>query len=815
MTPATMTLLEQTSTTLFAPGTVAEMRILNTPRDGTVSGYFDSPQPFVKAAAAWSGKAPAVYCTLNPCTPALLARAANRLKTRVKTTTADHDIVRRVWLPLDFDPVRPADISSTDVEHATALERTAACTTWLRERGWPQPVRADSGNGGHALYQIDLPNDDASRTLLKTCLEVLALYFTDGAVSLDVSVFNAARIWKCYGTMACKGDNVPERPHRLAHILDVPPTLSCVTRDQLDALAALLPAPPTTTPKRGTTHDAFDLRQWIATHGLSVAKEGVWQQTGYRWELNPCPWNSAHTNGAAFVVQFASGAIAAGCHHNGCQGNDWHALRDLYEPGWQTRRVTVNGTTQQAGAEPTAHNGTQPQGGPALTPRNVADTLFTDTFNAMAFVADHGKNLRYCYPWKTWLVWTGTHWQRDTSGEVMRLAKHTIKHLARRVEAMDDAKQIAMFLAHIKSSLSTVKLRALLENAQSEAGIAVQPQDLDTHVWLLNCTNGTIDLTTGKKRDHDPKDMLTKCLPVPYDPNARCPKWLAFLEKAMQGSAEMIKYLQRTTGYTLTGSTREQCLFLCHGPTKTGKSTYLALLRALLAAYGKQTDISTFLHKDRPEVRNDLADLAGARYVYAVESQEGKRLAEGLVKQMTGGVDGMKARFLYEELFEFQPQFKAYIGTNHLPTIKDADDAIWERIRRIPFVVQIPKEDRDKDLEAKLKEELPGIVAWAVRGCLEWQKLGDLQEPPQVVDATQEYRSEMDTVARFLEECCRFHADFRIKAGDLHKAFLTWCEGTGRPSLSLKELGSRLEKKGFEKHTSNFVWRLGLALKDN
>jgi putative DNA primase/helicase len=306
----------------------------------------------------------------------------------------------------------------------------------------------------------------------------------------------------------------------------------------------------------------------------------------------------------------------------------------------------------------------------------------------------------------------------------------------------------------------------------------------------------------GGSQDPDDPDTMTA-----LDPENR--------QKADKRAQELIDYLQRAAGYTLTGSTSEQCLFLCHGVTKTGKSTYLVTLRRLMGPYGKQTEMQTFMHKDRPEVRNDLADLAGARFVYAVESQEGKRLAEGLVKQMTGGVDGMKARFLYEELFEFKPQFKAYIGTNHLPIIKDTDDAIWERIRRIPFLVQIPKEDRDKGLEETLATELPGILAWAVRGCREWQRLNDLQEPAQVLDATRAYRSEMDTVARFPEECCRFHQDFRIKMGDLYAAFLTWCEGTGVPFLTIVELGKRLDARGIEKRTSNYVWRLGVTLKDS
>jgi hypothetical protein len=359
-------MIQQTATTLFAPGTVAEMRILNTPRQGVVSGYFDHPAPFVQAAEQWSGKAPAVYATLNPCIPALLARSANRLKDRVKTTTSDKDIVTRCWFPIDFDPTRPADISATEAEHNAALHRAEACTTWLTARGWPAPVAADSGNGGHRLYRIDLPNDAASTDLLKRCLEALALYFSDQEVTLDLTVFNAARVWKVYGTMACKGDNLPERPHRLARLLDVPSPLACVTQQQLEDLAALLPAPAAAPPRRGMTPQggSFDLRQWIAAHGVPVVAEGPWQQSGYRWVLNPCPWDGAHTNRSAFVVQFASGAIAAGCHHNGCHGNDWHALRTLYEPGWQPGSPPA---TFQVGGSPSAttNTSTPPPQGPA------------------------------------------------------------------------------------------------------------------------------------------------------------------------------------------------------------------------------------------------------------------------------------------------------------------------------------------------------------------------------------------------------------------------------------------------------------------
>jgi putative DNA primase/helicase len=465
---------------------------------------------------------------------------------------------------------------------------------------------------------------------------------------------------------------------------------------------------------------------------------------------------------------------------------------------------------------------------------------YSDFTNARALVRDHGAQLRYCYPWKSWLVWTGTHWQRDTSGEVMRLAKATVKKLAHRVADLgdddpDEKKKIAALMAHIKSSLSTAKLRAMVECAQSEPGIAVQPEELDTDPWLLNCANGTLDLRTGELRDHAQADLLTKCVPIDYVPTAQCHGWQKFLWRIMGGSPDadspdmregeltqrqaaddrargLIDFLQRAVGYTLTGSTREQCLFILHGITKTGKTTFLATLRRLYGPYGQQADMETFMHKDRPEVRNDLAALAGSRFVSAVESQEGKRLAENLIKQLTGGVDVLTARFLFQEHFTFKPQFKVFLGTNHKPVIKDTDSAIWERIRLVPFTVQIPVDERDKTLDERLQHELPGILAWAVRGCLAWQKLNDLKPPEPVVQATASYRSEMDAIGRFLDECCIVSPHVRVKMGDLYTAYKQWCERTGEVAVSLMALGKRLDAQQFEKKTSGGIWRVGLGL---
>jgi putative DNA primase/helicase len=448
------------------------------------------------------------------------------------------------------------------------------------------------------------------------------------------------------------------------------------------------------------------------------------------------------------------------------------------------------------------------------TPSQAAEEEYpySDAFNALRLVQAHRQEMRYCSAWKAWLTWTGTHWQRDTTGQLVRWQRATVKALGADLPGLGDDDTNKLLL-HIKASLQTTRLEAAVRQAQSWEGISIAPACFDADPWVLNCLNGTLDLKTGDLRPHQPADLLTKCLPIAYDAEAHCPQWITFLEKVMQGNAELIVFLQRALGYSLTGSTQEQCFFLLHGPTKTGKSTFLHIAKALLGPYGTQAEMSTFLHKDRDTVRNDLADLAGMRLVCAIETDEGKRLAEALIKQLTGGTDTIKARFLFEEYFEYRPQFKVFLATNHKPKVNPTDDALWERIRLIPFTVQIPTGNRDKQLEDKLRTELPGILAWAVRGCRAWHNQHGLGEPVAVIEATQHYRDEMDAVGRFLEECCLIDAKVRVKAGDLYDAYKTWCETTGESWITLTAMGNQLEERGFEKKVSGgYVWRLGIGL---
>ena len=337
------------SNPLFLPDHVYELRMPKT-RQGTVSGYFQDPIALYRAAKGWDGRVPGVYVTLNPVNPALLARAKNRIQTHAKVTTSDTDILRRVWLLIDCDPVRPADISSTEAEHQAAMMRAGEIQAWLTSLGWPEPIRADSGNGAHLLYRIDLPNDAISRDLVKAVLEVLALKFSDADVTVDTSVYNPARINKLYGTMACKGDSTEDRPHRRSQILSIPHELIPVPHDLLLSLATLRPADPRSV-YQGMNGQRFDLHEFMQRHNLVVAREKPWSG-GTVYELETCPFNPDHVRDSS-IIQFASGALAFQCFHNSCQAHHWQELRNQLEPdrSRHTHRASSTSSTEPIRAE--------------------------------------------------------------------------------------------------------------------------------------------------------------------------------------------------------------------------------------------------------------------------------------------------------------------------------------------------------------------------------------------------------------------------------------------------------------------------------
>ena len=343
--------------------------------------------------------------------------------------------------------------------------------------------------------------------------------------------------------------------------------------------------------------------------------------------------------------------------------------------------------------------------------------------------------------------------------------------------------------------------------SNSEAKI----DQLDCDPFLLNVENGTIDLRTGKLRPHRADDFITKLAPIKFDPDASCPRFEAFLDQIFDGDQELIRFLQRALGYSLTGVATEQVFFLLFGTGANGKSTLMELLALGLGDYALAAPPGLLLAKKWEGHPTDLADLFGARMVITSEVKTDACWDEERIKRLTGG-DTIKARRMREDFWSFQPTHKIFLSTNHKPATNDSSIGFWRRVRMIPFTVTIPEEDRDPNLLTQLKGELPGVLAWAVRGCLMWQQKG-LGSCSAVDKATAAYRAESDQIASFVEECCQLGHLHEAQAQLLYRAYLDWANARKEPSFSIKVFGSRLREMGFTPTKSSSTYYLGLRLK--
>jgi putative DNA primase/helicase len=423
----------------------------------------------------------------------------------------------------------------------------------------------------------------------------------------------------------------------------------------------------------------------------------------------------------------------------------------------------------------------------------------TELGNAERLVALHGSDLRFCVSWRSWLVWDGRRWERDVTREVMRRAKATIRAFLTAACAVADTERQKVAVKWPMRSQQAHALANMVELAASEPGVPVLPHALDADPWLLNVANGTLDLRSGMLRKHDRADLLTKLAPVDYDPEARFDPWDRFLAETTGNDQELRDFLQRAVGYTLVGVPDEEVFFFVFGGPASGKSTFLDAVRATLGDYAVTADFETFLTKrGDPGIRNDIARLAGARCVTSIEVEEGKRLAQGLIKQLTGG-DTVTARFLYGEHFEFNPQFTLWLAANHAPKVNASDGALWRRVRRVPFAHEVPGERQDRSVKATLTNpDIAGaaILAWAVEGLRHWQAEGRLRAPAVVEASTRAYRTENDLLQPFIDECCVLDPDAWAASHALWQAYQTWTkEGGERFPLSrlefLKHLGER------------------------
>lgn len=433
----------------------------------------------------------------------------------------------------------------------------------------------------------------------------------------------------------------------------------------------------------------------------------------------------------------------------------------------------------------------------------------TDIANAARLAKRHGLSIHYTAA-AGWLIWTGCRWCEDPKNvRIQALAKETALAI---FDEIKDATDRDAMMKHAKRSQAKTSIEAMIALARSEPGTLAEITDFDTDVMLFNVSNGTIDLRTGALRPHRREDLITRISPIEFNPQAECERWDAFLWQVLGKDEDLYRYARRLVGYLLTGKTSEQVLHFLYGLGANGKSVFCEILEALLGEYAIVVSPELVMVRRHSGIPNDIARLRGVRAAFMNETTQGAKFDEAKLKDLTGG-DTLTGRFLHQEFFDFPPTHKIVIRGNHKPVIAGTDDGIWRRLRLIPFLVSIPPDEQDHQLIDKLRAELPGILKWAIDGCLEWQQEG-LKPPQVIVDAVKEYRDESDTLGRFITEHCNTSSKLaQVKSSIFFERYQRFCESSAERWLPAKELPHEMQRRGFQqKRTTAGVLYLGIDL---
>ncbi|RIL22687.1 DNA primase [Staphylococcus gallinarum] len=440
---------------------------------------------------------------------------------------------------------------------------------------------------------------------------------------------------------------------------------------------------------------------------------------------------------------------------------------------------------------------------------------YDDTGNAERLKDLFGENIRYNYTSKSWMYYDGKRWKNDDTGRMKILTDKVVDNMKNEklfvADGIDKEDMEKYRYRHWKDSRNHNKKVNMMK--ECEHLLPVRNETFDNDFNLFNVQNGYINLKEGQINEHERENYFTKISNVEYTDKADCPKWDEFLDDIFLGNQELVKFIQRAVGYSLSGYTSEQVLFVLYGNGRNGKSVFLDILNEIFGNYATNIQPQAIMaSKNQSDASPEIAKLDGARLVTTTEPNEGERFDEGLLKQITGG-DKVSARKLYENEFEFTPQFKLWMATNHKPYVRGRDEGIWRRFIIIPFDKQIPLHEIDRDLTKKLKRELPAIMRWCVDGFLEWQRIG-LSEPAIIKEQRDEYRTEMDSIAAFIEECCVVKSDEKVKASLLFEAYDNWAKENHQHRMSSTKFGKEMAIK-FTKKTSNGVKYYGVNLEQD
>lgn len=721
------------------------------------------------------------------------------------------------------------------------------------------------------------PEGEGER-LCKATLVALAALLDDQAVKVDQSVSDPKRLCFLPGTVKRKGAHSTDRPHRRSAFLgpeqphrltlDELRALVAALRAELptdEARAAVdavlagaaakgapkAPKPPSTdrapADRAGSTDRAASSTGGNDFHrareipvGEVLAALGLLESD----DQPRCPGCGEADKGVAVVKNGLK------CSHNRCADKGYREgfrttidlvmeAQGLDAPGalaWLREAFPSAGIEPPRAAKPaskaskraTSKASPEPTPEPAhvdIEPSDEAQLGLdpwryhcTDTGNAERLVALHGRDIRYCTKWGKWLAWDGRRWAEDEHNVTRHRAKLTALSIYREAGALtgiDERSQARRkeLAAWASKSEARDRREAMVALAQSEPGISISPTVLDADPWLLNVENGTLDLRTGELRPHRREDLITKLAPVVYDPRAEAPTFLAFLDTITKGDKELQSFLQRFFGFSLTGETIEHLLVSCWGQGSNGKSTLLKTFLRLLGDYAYQAPADLLMAKKNDAHPTDKAGLFKKRLVCCLETPPGRAMDETQMKALTGG-DLVTARRMREDFWTFEPTHKLIIATNHKPQVRTTDHGTWRRQKLVPFTVEIPKGEQDKQLPHKLAAEFPGILRWAVEGCLAWQREGDLGEPKVVREATEAWRDESDPLGAFLASECELGEGFKAEASGLFAAYQRFAVDSDSELMSKQAFGRRLTERGMvsERTKAARLWA-GLRLK--
>ncbi len=765
---------------LLREGCTYELRALDVPRGGWNSkveyGYFTDFDAMARAADELSSQgARAVYYTANPVNPDLLARCANRTESAKRgSATADVDVVERHWLLVDVDPRRPSGISSTNEELAAAMHVAKLVFEQLTEAGWPEPIVGCSGNGAHLMWRVAEPNDDATTDLFSRVLGELGRRFDTAEIIIDRTVFNAARIWKVPFTCVRKGDNIPTRPHRRSELLYVPDTVDTLTRAQLEAFVPAVVVPV----RVERSSDAFDLGSFVATNFPDADAEPY--AGGRKWVLPVCPFNSAHDDKSAVIIERPDGAIGFRCHHNGCTGRDWRELRSLLDPGYlppssvpEFSAESIDAFINEASTEPR-----QP-------PPGVFNPKRPDGLASLALTQLQGTLIF----WRgAWHRWTGTHWQRDDTGEAAKLIAFNAAARAFAPGKDDEPTPYPTTRTAVSDIVQAMERLATVLNAEPNKWLQPRPgwPDHDT----VSTPSGLYNIGTGELIPHDKSFMATASWAVTPAPGPM-PTFDAFLASCAFAPDEILA-LQEQLGLLLGNDTKWQKVVLLLGLERSGKGTISWLILNIIgqALWGATSP------KSLGELfgLQALADCSVA-YVGDVRDWRGvdaKAMTERILQ--ISGEDHVQVRRMHTPGVTEKLRCRFLITTNETPRFDDPSGVIASRHLITRFrVSHLGREDYG--LKDRLRQELPAIAAWALQGLHRVRLVHHFTETAASLEVKRAIREAACPMSAWVEDCLELRPELRCGRDSLYKSYCDWAQAQGHARAAARTVFQHLRDR--------------------